>query len=84
MSTFAHPMPARLSVVFPLVLCGLYWSQSQTCEGQSPPNTAIPVRVDATTGMTRGGKPYFVKGAGGEKNMKELAARGANSLRTCG
>jgi hypothetical protein len=45
-------------------------------------NTAIDVRVDVTTGMTRGGKPYFVKGAGGSDNLKELANRGANSIRT--
>ncbi len=43
---------------------------------------AIPVRVSATSGMTRGGKPYFVKGAGGSDRLKDLAARGANSSRT--
>lgn len=32
--------------------------------------------------MLRGGKPYFVKGAGGGGSMEQLAARGANSLRT--
>lgn len=40
------------------------------------------VRVDATTGMSRGGKPYFVKGVGGSDNLKQLASRGANSIRT--
>ncbi|MEX1114577.1 MAG: glycoside hydrolase family 2 TIM barrel-domain containing protein [Akkermansiaceae bacterium] len=45
-------------------------------------STAIPVRVDAATGMTRGGKPYFVKGAGGARSLEKLAARGANSVRT--
>jgi hypothetical protein len=44
--------------------------------------TAITVRVDAVTGMSRGGKPYFVKGAGGAKSLPQLAARGANSVRT--
>ena len=44
--------------------------------------TAIPVRVDSVTGMSRGGKPYFVKGAGGGGNLEKLAARGANSIRT--
>jgi hypothetical protein len=47
-----------------------------------PPPTAIPVRVDSTTGMSRGGKPYFVKGAGGRGCPEQLAARGANSIRT--
>ncbi len=41
----------------------------------------MPVHVDAA-GMSRGGKPYFVKGAGGSGNLEQLAARGANSIRT--
>lgn len=45
-------------------------------------STAVPVRLDGATGMTRGGKPYFVKGAGGGDRLKELAGRGGNSLRT--
>lgn len=48
----------------------------------TPPVTTITVRVDAATGMSRGGKPYFVKGAGGSDNLKQLASRGANSIRT--
>lgn len=47
-----------------------------------PPPAAIPVRVDVSTGMSRGGMPYFVKGAGGSGNLEQLAARGANSIRT--
>lgn len=83
MSAFACPTFARLVAVFPFVLCGLFaWNPSQATETQSPPSKPIPVRIDAAAGMSRDGKPYFVKGAGGEKNMKELAARGANSLRT--
>lgn len=42
----------------------------------------VPVTVSAKSGMSRGGQPYFVKGAGGETHLEELAARGANSLRT--
>jgi len=45
-------------------------------------NTAIPVTVSAKGGMSRGGKPYFVKGAGGEVHLEQLAKRGANSIRT--
>lgn len=44
--------------------------------------TAVPVTVSVKDGMTRGGKPYFVKGAGGESHLDELAKRGANSIRT--
>ena len=47
-----------------------------------PKDTAIPVTVSAEHGMTRGGKPYFVKGAGGETELEQLASRGANSIRT--
>jgi kynurenine 3-monooxygenase len=32
--------------------------------------------------MTRGGKPYFVQGVGGDQRLPELAARGGNSIRT--
>ena len=42
----------------------------------------LPVKVDVKNGMLRGGKPYFVKGAGGETHLDILAARGGNSLRT--
>jgi hypothetical protein len=45
-------------------------------------STAVPVRLDGQNRMLRGGKPYFVKGAGGERNLEQLAARGANSVRT--
>lgn len=46
-----------------------------------PISSAIPVTV-SMQGMTRGGKPYFVKGVGGERNLQELVARGGNSIRT--
>ena len=42
---------------------------------------AIPVVLTAA-GMTRGGKPYFVQGVGGDKRLPELAKRGGNSIRT--
>jgi Glycosyl hydrolases family 2, TIM barrel domain len=45
------------------------------------PAAPVPVRLDAE-GMLRGGERYFVKGAGGDEKLKELAARGANSIRT--
>jgi hypothetical protein len=49
--------------------------------GQAPPETAVAVRIDAG-GLVRGGQPYFVKGAGGSRDLAELAARGGNSIRT--
>ena len=42
----------------------------------------IEVRIDPVKGMTREGEPYFIKGAGGETHLPELALRGGNSLRT--
>jgi hypothetical protein len=47
----------------------------------------IPVAVKkSATGfaLERGGKPYFVKGAGGTAKMKELHEYGGNSIRTWG
>ncbi len=51
-------------------------------EAKKPESTAIPVTVSAEHGMTRGGEPYFVKGAGGDSHLEQLAALGANSIRT--
>jgi hypothetical protein len=42
----------------------------------------VSVSLKGNFGLFRGGKPYFVRGAGGETHLKELAARGANSIRT--
>lgn len=43
---------------------------------------AVPVVIVPGQGITRGGQPYFVKGAGGEKHLDELVATGGNSIRT--
>ena len=42
----------------------------------------VPVKMVPGKGITRGGEPYFVKGAGGEKHLEELVAAGGNSIRT--
>ncbi len=65
------------SIAGPLASC-----RETTVPESAPPPAAIPVRVDAATGMSRGGQPYFVKGAGGRGCLDQLAARGANSIRT--
>jgi hypothetical protein len=47
----------------------------------------VPVKIVKTAegySLMRGGKPFFVKGAGGSGSAKLLAACGANSLRTWG
>ncbi len=48
------------------------------------PAAAIPVKLDPAQGLLRDGKPYFIKGGGGETHLVELAAAGGNSLRTWG
>jgi hypothetical protein len=43
---------------------------------------AVPVKIVPGVGITRGGQPYFVKGAAGDKHLDELVATGGNSIRT--
>lgn len=46
---------------------------------------AIPVKVVKTAEgykLTRGGEPYYVKGAGGSKFLDEVVEAGGNSIRT--
>lgn len=40
------------------------------------------VKIVPGQGITRGGEPYFVKGAGGDEHLADLAAAGGNSFRT--
>ncbi len=42
----------------------------------------VPVKLDPSMGLTRGGNPYQVKGAGGQTKLAQLASLGANSIRT--
>lgn len=48
---------------------------------------AVPVELRQTEDgwqLLRGGEPYFIKGAGGSGSLEQLAAAGANSVRTWG
>ena len=48
---------------------------------------AIPVELRQTTQgwqLLRDGEPYFIRGAGGNSSLPELAAAGGNSIRTWG
>lgn len=81
MPSFIFTISTRLALF--ISTAGMAASGEETqLVGSKPPATAIPVRVDAVTGMLRGNEPYFVKGAGGRGSLKELASRGANSIRT--
>jgi hypothetical protein len=42
------------------------------------------MKTDAGYQLMRNGKPYYVKGVGGQKNLDKAIAIGANSLRTWG
>ena len=47
----------------------------------------VPVELRQTDDgwrLYRGGEPYFIRGAGGDYSLEELAAAGANSIRTWG
>jgi hypothetical protein len=48
---------------------------------------AIPVELQKTDSgwqLLRGGEPYFIRGAGGDGSLEQLAAAGGNSVRTWG
>ena len=69
---------ARALVLFYAGL--MLWPAAATAE-------AIPVELRQTEQgwqLLRGGKPYFIRGAGGDASLEQLAAAGANSLRTWG
>ena len=71
--------PHRFSAILG---CLAYLTLAPAALADHPAPTAFPVRVDSAIGMTRGGQPYFVKGAGGGGRLEHLASRGANSIRT--
>ncbi|MFM2197498.1 MAG: hypothetical protein RLZZ505_930 [Verrucomicrobiota bacterium] len=72
----------RLSLIaVSLASCSLPLSACPDKEQVGDVSAAFPVKV-SRSGMTRGGKPYFVQGVGGDKRLPELAERGGNSIRT--
>ncbi len=55
--------------------------------GETTPNGVVPVQLNQTDEgwqLLRGGKPYTIKGAGGDQYLGLLAASGGNSIRTWG
>jgi len=67
-----------------LILCGLVAAAGGPLQTTAKP---VPVRVVAENGrfqLQRGGKPYVVKGAGGDGSLALLAKMGGNSMRTWG
>jgi len=71
----------RLKAIWALLLAGPFLF------GGSVMAEAIPVELRETEQgwqLLRGGEPYFIKGAGGSGSLEQLAAAGANSVRTWG
>lgn len=67
------------------LLLTLAWCWPTAAEDQA--SGVIPVEVkQSTTGwqLLRGGKPYVIKGAGGDQYLELLAKSGGNSIRTWG
>ena len=60
--------------------CFAFWPAAASAD-------TIPVELRQTERgwqLFRGGEPYFIRGAGGDGSLEELAAAGANSIRTWG
>ena len=76
-------VPPQYSLAYTLVLssaCLALWPSSAS-------GKAIPVELRQTEQgwqLFRGGAPYLIQGAGGEGSLEQLAAAGANSVRTWG
>jgi len=87
MSRFGRRFTRRKLARDSLMLCAWLaafprWSRGEkTATNAEGASSDVVVRVDRNA-MTRGGHPYFVIGAGGGGSLRELAARGANSVRT--
>ena len=52
--------------------------------GAKPSAVRLVRQDDGSWTLLRGGKPYFVKGVGGDSHLKDLVAAGGNSIRTWG
>ena len=66
-----------------LSLAILLFSALATAAQDKPIRVQLVKKADGWQ-LLRGGKPYFVKGAGGTHSPPELAAMGGNSIRTWG
>ena len=80
-NSFYQTIRMAIRTGFAVLCVGLGWCQEPGNGGATASGTAVPVVIRAE-GMLRGGKPYFVKGGGGAGCLDQLAARGANSIRT--
>lgn len=78
----------KISTIFTAMAACLLYGKSYSgvrSNDLSKPQKAIKVEIVKTQSgyqLLRDGKPYFVKGAGGDKYLGRLASYGGNSIRT--
>ena len=65
-----------------LIFIAFFISTSE-CIAQAEYEKTEVVQTDEGFQLLRNGAPYYVRGAGGNKHLKELAYIGGNSIRTC-
>jgi Glycosyl hydrolases family 2, TIM barrel domain len=78
-------MPKRPLLALALLLLTTFAPGPTFAQAVAPsePPVKVEVRRTGTTyQLLRGGKPYFIKGAGGQNYLDRLAAYGGNSIRT--
>ena len=76
-----RPRAITTAIALPVLCASLALPPSPACA------EAIPVELRQTPQgwqLLRGGEPYLIRGAGGKGSLKQLAAAGANSVRTWG
>jgi len=84
-----HSPPKRLNMIrlFPMLLVAS--TLITGCANRPPESNPLSSNVEileanGTFSMTRNGKPFFVRGGGGQSHLDVLAAAGGNSIRTWG
>jgi hypothetical protein len=81
-------LPAhKFSLPWACTLAGVGFLFTAGAAEERPAGKPSVVKVVKTAGgwqLLRDGKPYFIKGAGGDGSRKALAAAGGNSVRTWG
>src|ERR1039458_8363785 len=80
----------RATVAAAIIAAGLLAAGTTQCWADGPQKSGGPVKVevrktaDGKWELLRGGKPYFVKGGGGDYSREVLVGDGGNSIRLWG
>lgn len=72
----------RLRLLGALCVVALATAQAQDKAGDEGPIPVELVETEQGWSLLRGGQPYFIRGAGGDGDLDQLVAAGANSIRT--